>query len=643
MAVVQISRIQQRRGKKQSATGFPQLASGEIGWAIDTQELYIGNGAVSEGAPYVGNTQILTEHVNILDFAEAYTYQKKNPIIQTGPTYLQPIQRTLQERFDERVDIRSFIPTNKLGPVGSIISDFDLTEDIQRAINQLFLGPSRVTPTTRVILHFGPGVYKITNELKIPAYASIEGAGIDRTIFLFEGTDNTKSVIRMVDSDSNINGDDVYVDFPSMKYLNRPRFITISGLTIETTIDNAIIRLDNTDSSVFDSIKLIGIFENGTNPLETTTNKQSGFWIRSTSSVFKTENIIINNCYFEKTGYGIFSNSEHDNITIESCRFYSLFDGISIGGTSAISVSRNDYVLTSNVSTLNNTIIITAHGYVENQLVTYLNGGGANIDGLLNNQSYYVEIINADTIKLRSVAGGTEVNFLTTGNNAQYLRSSISTTGATNNKIRNSYFDLIDRYGLFVKYGTGNSSIGNKYNNVGNNNNGFANATYTIIRYDSPNNQSIGDYFERNSRMKDQTKFGKIPFYPNVKTTGLYEDQTNFTARFETTPTEPLELLRLPVHSSSTYCIDYVLNKNTLGFAIRTGTLHITVNLASLKYHIQDHYSYTGSPTVETIEFSVELKDFDEDLAPETLIIKYWNPTGNGIGTINYTYRTLTE
>ena len=61
MAVVSISRIQQRRGRAQSGTGLPQLASGELGWAIDTQELYIGNGAVSEGAPAVGNTRILTE------------------------------------------------------------------------------------------------------------------------------------------------------------------------------------------------------------------------------------------------------------------------------------------------------------------------------------------------------------------------------------------------------------------------------------------------------------------------------------------------------------------------------------------------------------------------------------------------------
>ena len=46
MAVVQISKIQLRRGKKLTS-GLPQLASGELAWAIDTQELYIGNGAVA--------------------------------------------------------------------------------------------------------------------------------------------------------------------------------------------------------------------------------------------------------------------------------------------------------------------------------------------------------------------------------------------------------------------------------------------------------------------------------------------------------------------------------------------------------------------------------------------------------------------
>ena len=57
MPIVQISRIQHRRGKK---TDLPQLAAGELGWSIDDQRLYIGNGTVADGAPAVGNTEIVT-------------------------------------------------------------------------------------------------------------------------------------------------------------------------------------------------------------------------------------------------------------------------------------------------------------------------------------------------------------------------------------------------------------------------------------------------------------------------------------------------------------------------------------------------------------------------------------------------------
>ena len=59
MAIVQISQIKHRRGV---AENLPQLASAELGWAVDSQELYIGNGTLSEGAPEVGNTRILTEN-----------------------------------------------------------------------------------------------------------------------------------------------------------------------------------------------------------------------------------------------------------------------------------------------------------------------------------------------------------------------------------------------------------------------------------------------------------------------------------------------------------------------------------------------------------------------------------------------------
>ena len=46
MAVVQISRIQIRRGLQQD---MPGLASAEMAWSLDEQRLFIGNGTTQEG------------------------------------------------------------------------------------------------------------------------------------------------------------------------------------------------------------------------------------------------------------------------------------------------------------------------------------------------------------------------------------------------------------------------------------------------------------------------------------------------------------------------------------------------------------------------------------------------------------------
>ena len=95
MAVVQISRIQVRRGQSQQGSGIPQLASGELGWAVDTRELYIGNGAVSEGAPAVGNTQLLTQYDNLFSVADTYIY-KDGVTVATGGSASSSVQRPLQ-------------------------------------------------------------------------------------------------------------------------------------------------------------------------------------------------------------------------------------------------------------------------------------------------------------------------------------------------------------------------------------------------------------------------------------------------------------------------------------------------------------------------------------------------------------------
>lgn len=65
MAIVQISQIKHRSGVQ---SDLPQLATAELGWSVDTRKLYIGNGTLGEGAPEIGNTEILTEHSNLPNY-----------------------------------------------------------------------------------------------------------------------------------------------------------------------------------------------------------------------------------------------------------------------------------------------------------------------------------------------------------------------------------------------------------------------------------------------------------------------------------------------------------------------------------------------------------------------------------------------
>jgi len=62
VAIVQVSRITNRKGL---AENVPQLAGAELGWATDQRRLFIGNGTLEEGAPVIGNTEVLTEYSDV--------------------------------------------------------------------------------------------------------------------------------------------------------------------------------------------------------------------------------------------------------------------------------------------------------------------------------------------------------------------------------------------------------------------------------------------------------------------------------------------------------------------------------------------------------------------------------------------------
>jgi hypothetical protein len=175
VAIVQISRITARKGLVED---LPQpLAGAELGWATDERRLFIGNGTTAEGAPVVGNTEVLTEFSDILGFATAYTYegQAGGYVVQTGPTVGSPITQSLQSRLDTYANVKDF------GATGD--GQTDDTDAINRALYQLYCVQNN--PQTRRSLFFPAGEYIVTDSIKVPPYASLIGDGPNSSILNF--------------------------------------------------------------------------------------------------------------------------------------------------------------------------------------------------------------------------------------------------------------------------------------------------------------------------------------------------------------------------------------------------------------------------------------------------------------------------
>lgn len=239
-----------RRGQKNQGSGLPQLASGELGWAVDTQELYIGNGSVSEGAPAVGNTKVLTQHDNIFEFANTYIY-RPGSIVQTGTTSTTPIARNLQDRLDDIVSVRSF---------GCLGDGTECSDNFQRALDQLYLNTNKTNPSSRVVLYVDPGKYLFNKPVYIPPYATIIGAGVDKTIIAHtDQADKVElgSLFRTVNGDSAIGSPSADTN---TTYANQARNIRLEGMTLDVVGPYRALRLQSVRDSVFKDLKLTNDF-----------------------------------------------------------------------------------------------------------------------------------------------------------------------------------------------------------------------------------------------------------------------------------------------------------------------------------------------------------------------------------------------
>jgi len=106
---------------------------------------------------------------------------------------------------------------------------------------------------------------------------------------------------------------------------------------------------------------------------------------------------------------------------------------------------------TSAVSTTNNTITISNHGYHTKDSILYENGGGTSITGLTSGQVYYVVKIDANTFKLATTLSNaaasspTTLGLTGTGNNAQKFSPYSLETGSNGIKLIFNSDGSVDR------------------------------------------------------------------------------------------------------------------------------------------------------------------------------------------------------
>ena len=298
------------------AENLPQLAGAELGWSTDTRQLWIGNGTIADGAPVIGNTEILTQFSDILNFTTTYTYKglAAGYPVQTGATPGTPVTNSLQTWLDQYASVLDF------GAVGDGITD--CTDAINRALYQLYC--REVNPQIRRSLFFPAGVYLVTGTINIPPYALLYGEGINSSVIsLAENGGSIMYVAQTADSlqqtGVNIGGNGAIP----------PQDITINNLGFQS-IDplSNIFLVGQATNCRFQSVGFNGPMTTGT--ITSDSNNTIGVDFNSTNTLVCNQ-IVFDGCVFNGIIYGVNTGQNITGVTFTNSEFNTLYQGIVLG------------------------------------------------------------------------------------------------------------------------------------------------------------------------------------------------------------------------------------------------------------------------------------------------------------------------
>ena len=519
MAIVQISRITQRQGLEQD---LPQpLAGAELGWAVDQRRLFIGNGTLADGAPVVGNTEVLTEFSDILGFATAYTYagDAAGYTVQTGATSGAPVSQSLQSRLDSYAIVTDF------GATGDGVTDD--TAAINRALNQLYCKQNNTQ--IRRSLFFPAGTYIVTDTINVPTYAKLYGEGAESSIISFNVQAWTGTVAY---AEGVLVTDGTYY------------YRSLAAVPIGTNLP-----IPPASNSYWQPESLPEYI------MRTADSKQQTGVNIGTNSATAPTNI-------EVSCMGVATNQIHDGVLIEDATNCS-FDSVSFNGplTSADIVANlagDDIAAVrwaSTLSLVSSNIVLDKCAYSG---FTYGHSTAQQVKGVTVSNSSF------NTLYQGVILGGvTPVN-----------------GGPTGFRILHNTFDSVYSEGIKISNVSLNATGYNIFYDVGNHFNGVTLPSTTIIDIDAENNVSIGDMFQRNTtqsatypriNLNNTASIGidnavQLQLGTYIRTTGTTAVLTNNSSG---------TIISINSASIQAFKMDYTIVRST---TVRTGTMTIVAN-----------------------------------------------------------------